>query len=84
MVHSHEGNHHYRLGRSSTRHPSIHRYDTMSIEKAYMHTEDAYKRVGDILDKMSSMQVERAPLEEVQLDLFRTLQELALLHDDGK
>ena len=56
----------------------------MSVEKAYMHTEDAYKRVGDILDKMSSMQVERAPLEEVQLDLFRTLQELALLFDDGK
>jgi len=49
-----------------------------------MHTEDAYKRVGDILDKMSGMQVERGPLEEVQLDLFRTLQELALLHDDGK
>ena len=49
-----------------------------------MHTEDAYKRVGDILDKMSSMQVERTPLEEVQLDLFRTLKELADIMDDGK
>ena len=56
----------------------------MSIEKAYMHTEDAYKRVGDILDKMRGMPIEREPLEEVQLDLFRTLQELALLFDDGK
>ena len=56
----------------------------MSIEKAYMHTEDAYKRLGDIIDKMRGMQVERAPLEEVQLDLFRSLQELALMVDDGK
>ena len=56
----------------------------MSIDKAYMHAEDAYARIGQVLDQMRGMQVERAPLEEVQLDLFRTLKELADIMDDGK
>jgi len=56
----------------------------MSIDKAYMHAEDAYARIGQVLHQMRGMAIEREPLEEVQLDLFRTLQELALLHDDGK
>ena len=56
----------------------------MSIDKAYMHAEDAYARIGQVIDSMRGMSIEREPLEAVQLDLFRTLKELADIMDDGK
>ena len=56
----------------------------MSIDKAYLAAEDAYARVGHLLDHTSSMAKQRAELEAIQLDLFRTLKELADIMDDGK
>ncbi len=50
---------------------------TRSIDKAYMHVEDAYTRVGNVLDTMRGMRAQREPLEQAQLDLFKALKEMA-------
>lgn len=55
----------------------------MSIEKAYMHADDAYNRLSHIVDRYRGM-LEKEELESVQTDLFHALHELALMMDDGK
>jgi len=54
----------------------------MIIEKAYMHADDAYIKLSDILDRYRGM--EKEDLELVRADIFRVLQELSYLLDDGK
>ncbi len=55
----------------------------MSIEKAYMHADDAYIKLDHIVSRYRGM-LEKEELEAVQLDIFRALQELAYMMDDGK
>ena len=55
----------------------------MSIEKAYMHADDAYIKLSHIVDRYRGM-LEKEELEAVQLEIFHALQELAPLMDDGK
>ncbi len=56
----------------------------MSIEKAYMHAEDAYIKLGYMLDRYRGMTMEKQEMESIQVDLFHTLQELSYMVDDGK
>lgn len=55
----------------------------MSIEKAYMHADDAYNRLSHVVDRYRGM-LEKEELEAVQLDIFHALQELSYMMDDGR
>ena len=57
----------------------------MSYDKIYMHTEDAYIKVTDMLDRYRGMiGMDKEEMESIQSDLLLALQELAKMVDDGK